>query len=457
MILKKQMEYSAKFRELASLVGHYDLRARYPADIDEAGGELLGRVLGPFCGGRVLLGRDTRRESEALARSIASGLNQVGCRPDLMGIVPTPVLSFGARIWGIPALMVTPSHNPVGQVGVKGITPQGEIWGEEWDLVRKQLLSGRPSGKHGPATLPSGESNKRRTRNELEVAYLASVRKMGHCNLKVALDPRGGATTGWARKAMQSIGAEVVSVRDRFSPDFFGDSPEPSPENVVKLSNLILKTGADFGVTFDGDGDRAMFVDGYGRAIPPEGIAILLYANEKPRRTPLVASPDVSHKLSRFARVTLAPVGARNVTKKMKEVGARLGIELSDHYYLREDGYVSDGIRVSCRIALAGRDGKSPLPGVQFPSLCRSIFSFPFPNRKALNLAIGMLTRRWQDSHSLHVGGILLSRGTGQRIFCRASNTDSLLRIVLEADSDSDLAILVGFVKGVMSDRIMGA
>lgn len=428
------MVSKADLQSLSRLIGNYDLRARFPQELDEAGGEVLGNALGPLMGGSVLIGRDTRRESARIERSLAKGLREVGTHAIRVGILPTPVLAFAARQWQVPALMVTPSHNPIGEVGVKALTREGELWTNEWERLRRRLRQGSIFHKT-IATLPASESEAAGcNRRALESKYIASIQDLGRSNLKVALDPRGGATAGWARRSMEAMGMSVVSIHDRYSPTFFGCSPEPSVESSKDLSNLVLDSSADFGVTFDGDGDRALFLDHNGKGVSPEAIALTLYENQHRKVGPIVASSDASPKVRLFARVIPAAVGSRNIVDKMKKVHAGVGFELSNHFYLRDTGFVSDGITVSCKVALALRNDVYSLKKNERKLAIRNRVTLSQLLERRLNFQelIKALKSDRKYSWSRHVDGFLHTGQNGELIFLRASNTELRLRIVTE-------------------------
>ena len=226
---------SARGRHIAQLIGSYDLRARFPQDLNADDGELLGESLALLCGQRVLMGRDTRAESRKFQSSLVSGLHAAGCETFDMGILPTPVIAYGCRLWGTTGLMVTPSHNPVGEVGLKGFSSTGEIWGNEWDLLRKRLRRGLLSGTTKPTPLPP-DAKIPPTAIGLKKSYLGNFGRFQKSHLRVAVDPRGGATVGWASAALRAVGASVFTVNDRHSANFFGESPEPTHSNIETLS-----------------------------------------------------------------------------------------------------------------------------------------------------------------------------------------------------------------------------
>ncbi len=425
----------ARSRRIARLVGRYDLRARFPEDLNAEDGELLGGFLAKIGEGGVLVGRDTRTESQKIQASLIRGLKTAGRDAFDMGILPTPVLAFGCRLWNMMGIMVTPSHNPVGEVGIKGFSCAGEIWGNEWDLLRKGLRRGSFGGVMSSAR-PRQISIIHPRPQLLKSTYLEVASEYGVSDITVVVDPRGGATVDWASAALRAAGANVIALNDRHSANFFGQSPEPSLSNIATLSTRVKKESANFGVTFDGDGDRVLIVNSSGDAVPPEAVALLLRREND--EFPIIASSDVSTKLEALAKVIRAPVGARNIVQAMKNSNAKLGFELSDHYYLQEAGYASDGIGIACRIGSLHTHKGSILDNATklFGAWNREITSVRFSNRTELIRGIASLRRdwpwamsRWEDGYKL--GG----QSDGDVVFCRPSNTEPKLRVIVETES----------------------
>ena len=430
------MAPKSQLNHLARLIGHYDLRAAYPSELDEDGGEILGHVLSSYLGESVLIGRDPREESQKIAKALTSGLIRSGTKVSPLGITPTPLVAFAARRWHSPAIVVTPSHNPKGQTGLKIFDGQGRLWGKEWDRIRRELERGRrPSSQrsrsHGIVSTPLV------SRAGLERGYLAAVRKLRAADLKVAVDSRGGAVSGWATKALKAMGLEVVAIHDQPSPTFYGASPEPTPENIGELRNLVRTTSSNIGVSFDGDGDRILIVDERGEVSPPEAAALLLYRELEKGEHPLVASSDCSPKLIRLAPLVQAAVGSRNIIERMHEVSSQVGVELSNHYYLREVNFASDGIWVACRLSsILCRENLALgrwTSDLRLPVRCQ--MSLRLRHGSDATTLVTELKRLWGDNWAPFHDGVVWNRARGERIFIRQSNTEPTVRFVFEGSS----------------------
>ena len=342
----------------------YDIRGLYPGEIDPVVARRLGRALGRALPGPFLIGRDSRRESERFAHELEKGLHFWNARVDLLGVVPTPEVAFLARRTRGFGLAVTPSHNAVGYVGLKGFTPSGRLFDREWRTVR-DAFRGAFGGARGRTSPPGSDRSGFRGRwgsNEtFEDEYLTHVTQGLESDRSVVLDTRGGATSRAAPAALRRMGARVVELRKGFSPRFFGESPEPRPETLTTLSDRVRAVGADLGFAFDGDGDRCVVLDERGRWVEPEVIALLLHRTFAPPRSPIVASIDASRILERKNRTVRSRVGGRFVARAMQRAGAEVAVEPSGHYYVRRFGADSDGILTACLVSHALGKQRVPL------------------------------------------------------------------------------------------------
>jgi phosphomannomutase len=421
----------------------YDIRGLYPREIDPSTARRLGRALGRALPGPFLLGRDTRRESESFARELEKGLRSQGARVALLGIVPTPEVAFLAgRSKGF-GLAVTPSHNAVGYVGLKGFSPSGRLFDREWNGVRDAFrrISLAPRARaHRTGTVPTGSVGRSGSNGAFENEYLAHVTRGLESDLSVVLDTRGGATARAAPEALRRIGARVVELTRGFSPRFFGLSPEPRPETLTALSARIAAVRADLGFAFDGDGDRCVVLDDRGHRVEPEVVALLLHRAFADPRSPIVASVDASRRLERKVRTVRSRVGGRFVTRAMRRYGAEIAVEPSGHYYLRRYGADSDGILTACLVAHALGRQRTRLSGLsrRFGPLHRGTQTADFPGmaeaRRAFHRMVASMGKRARTG----LDGVTVEFPEGWCLV-RRSNTQPSIRFAYEATDSVSL------------------
>jgi phosphoglucosamine mutase len=430
-----------------SVFREYDIRGRFPEELTPAFGVRLGKAIARRYPGPVFLGRDTRRESEAFLRALGGGLASAGAVARSLGTVPTPFVGFVARRHRAFAFQVTPSHNPVGYTGLKGFGPDGSPFAAEWDRLRRALA--RTPGLASPRRVgraPKG-ARVRFTRASLASTireYLDDRTRGLRTSERVVLDPRGGATAHLAARAFERLGADVRSVHGRFSPTFFGLSPEPRPSDLDELGRRVRESGGALGVTFDGDGDRVLFVDGRGLPIEPEAVGLLLHRRFSPARRPLVATVDMSRRLDSLASVVRARVGGRYILAAMRRAHAEVGAESSAHFYLGGYGPSSDGILVA--LLVADLHARSPREFdraiADVGPIVRTTLNRRYSSDARADVAFSRARRAVQGRTRWVLDCLDVDVAEG-RCLLRRSRTEPVVRAALEARTSADLKRLV--------------
>ena len=427
-------------------VGAYDFRARFPEEAGPQEAELLGAAIGRFAKGPFLVGRDTRRESRLFSIALIRGLSQHVSSVKELGIIPTPVAGFEARREGSISLVVSPSHNALGYVGLKSFTSHGQPWGKEWALLRKALRTERFVGglRHGvPSTRPRKPLAITRL-FEIKTRYIKHLARFGPAHVRVVVDSRGGATSGWASRAIRSNGGVVLEMHRGQSPTFHGLNPEPTLESLGSLQQSVRKFSANFGVAFDGDGDRAVFVDERGVPVPPEAIALCLLDISEGRERDLVASADLSPRLSAQARIHWSKVGGMNICKEMQLTRAEIGAELSGHYYFKTEGFASDGILTAVAVAHVIYKSKRPLShyASELGDFNRLIVRIRGSNRKSATQALSALRSVHSFGPRRFCGGWTWKLNLGGSAYARVSETEPTIRLVCEGPPQALQAVV---------------
>jgi len=428
-----------------SLFGDYDIRGRYPRDFSaltcrRIADAFLSATRGPF-----VVAIDTRRASARLERSIVGPLTQGGRTVLRLGVQPTPVVGFASSQLGRNGLVFTPSHNALGDAGIKAFGRTGKSLGAEWSRIRRAYV--RPERRaRARATVqaPGGpDQNPRTTTDAVVAAYLSHVTRGLDSSLSVVVDGRGGATSRLAPRALRLLGGSVTELHPHFSSAFYGLSPEPQPENVHDLGRAVRGRGADLGVAFDGDGDRVAFVDERGKWVEPEVVGLFLHRSLSSADRPLVASVDASQRCEGAALTVRSRVGSRYLSAAMRAHGSSVGFEVSSHFYLRRWGPNSDGILTACVVChlLAREQTSLGALARAFGPIVRDRRVLEFSTRaqaveqyRGLQMALGQRSEKVVDGFKLRArdGSILL----------RLSNTQPAIRLVLEPDPGRSLAAL---------------
>jgi phosphomannomutase/phosphoglucomutase len=276
---------------------------------------------------RAAVARDTRATGAMLASAAAAGLASVGVEAERVGVVPTPGAQAYAEQEGVPAVMITASHNPPEYNGVKLVGADGvELSRDALDDVEALL------GEEVPAAPWDAVGDVRQVegaRRRYREALLASVdrERVADAGLTVALDPGHGAGALTSPAFFRELGCEVVSVHAQPDGHFPGRDPEPVRENLGDLRALVRAGDADVGVAHDGDADRAIFVDERGEYVEGDAALAALAAAELEAGDAAVSAVNVSQRLVDVcedvgADLELTPIGSTHLISRVEELRA---------------------------------------------------------------------------------------------------------------------------------------
>ena len=427
----------------ASIFGSYDIRGRFPQDFPAATCRRIADALAAVEAGTFVVARDVRTASARLERAVVGRLNRrAGPTLDL-GIQPTPLLGFASSYLGLAGLAFTPSHNALGYAGVKAFRSNGRMFDREWDRVRTAFSREAP-----PRPTPSKRTGVRSRSTGVQStpaavleAYLDHVTRGLTSTRTVVVDGRGGPTTRLAPQALARLGVDVRSLHPGFSARYHGLSPEPRRDDVAELGRRVREDGADFGIAFDGDGDRVVFVDEKGRWVEPEAIAWFLYRHLAPAERPWIVSADASERCEARAAVVRVRVGSRFVSAAMRRHRATVGFEASSHFYLARWGPNSDGILTAGVVSHFLDD-----EGISLGAVSRAFGPIDREQRvlaQSSRAEARRVFRRLRSSLSAvaerTIDGYRIRLPAGSVLF-RLSNTQPAIRITMEARPGAPLS-----------------
>ncbi|NLO77036.1 MAG: phosphoglucosamine mutase [Methanomicrobiales archaeon] len=224
----------------------------------------IGMALGSMRKGRIGVGRDTRTSGPALSRAMIAGLLATGCDVVDLGILPTPAVQYLVREHFDAGAVITASHNPPEYNGVKIIEGDGtEMDDTETILLEKRLLAEEftLAGWKEMGTLTACPDMV----HEYIDAVLKCWKDVDAEGMTVVADPGSGPACETTPRILTKMGCRVVTINGMMDGTFPGRMPEPTPEGLQPLCELVRETGAAFGVAHDGDADRAVFVDETGQ------------------------------------------------------------------------------------------------------------------------------------------------------------------------------------------------
>lgn len=259
-----------------------DIRGRFSSELLVSHATRLGLALAKMCGRKpYIVGGDGRLSTPELKQSLIAALVSAGCEVIDVGIVPTPALYYARQHMGIfPAVMVTASHNPSGDNGFKislqqmPVTPSDII--ALADIMEKLTDAEVAAVASTSVTLPSSLVR------EIDIIpeYVAFARAQSRQldGMRIVVDCANGVAGIVARDIWQSTGADVSYLYDTIDGRFPNHPPDPShAKNLQMLCKTVINQHADIGIAYDGDADRVMFVDGFGRYLSGDR-AIVLFA-----------------------------------------------------------------------------------------------------------------------------------------------------------------------------------
>lgn len=441
----------------------YDIRGVYNVDFDKHTAYKTGFFIPELLGTRkVLVGRDCRVSSDEIHDWLIKGLTDAGADVYDIGLSTTPMVYFGTANYGFKAsVQITASHNPAQYNGMKVSRENALPVGLDNGLgqIRDWIEGGRecvPAEHKGKVV----QMDIRKDYMEFLSGYRSDI-----SNLKIAMDLSNGMATLFAKEI---FGDAPEYIFDEMDGRFPNHEPNPLiPANVVALSGLVRKTGADIGVIYDGDADRVMFVDENGSFISPDlMIAVLGHYFFGKRGEKGIVLQDI--RSSKAVGEYLAPMGAEMHTwkvgrafaaRKLRELDGIYGGELAGHYYFRDFFYSDSGLLASILILGVVSDMKKK--GISVSALISKIAKYQ--NSGEINFRVEDKAGAMEA-----VKDHFISRETptavmdfdGYRVEfprwwfnIRPSNTEPYLRFICEAASRDLLDSKVAEVREILSTQ----
>ncbi|MDR5656056.1 phosphoglucosamine mutase [Halodesulfurarchaeum sp. HSR-GB] len=394
---------------------------------------------------RVALGRDTRLTGPMLENAAASGLASVGADVDRLGVVPTPALQAYAAAEGVPAVMVTASHNPPPYNGIKLVGADGvELSIERLEAIESVLLDGSQADAAWDRTGTDRriEGARRRYREEL----LAAVdhEAIAGADLTVALDPGHGAGALTSPDFFRELGCSVRTVNAHPDGHFPGRDPEPVAENLGDLGDLVRATDADVGIAHDGDADRAIFFDEHGEYIEGDAtLAALADAALEPGDV-TVSAVNVSQRLvdvaeSSGADLELTPIGSTQIMTRIRELqsagetvpvaGEGNGGVIFPAYRINRDGAYTAARFLSLLVDRPASEVVEPYDG--YANVRENVHYADEAERATLVEAAGEWARNVEGEVST-IDGYRVDFGDAW-VLARPSGTEPVVRVYAEA------------------------
>ena len=384
---------------------------------------------------RAIIGQDSRASGEFLEAAVAAGLASAGIDVYRVGVLPTPAIAYLVAESGADlGVMISASHNPMPDNGIKLFSRGGGKLDDAIEAAIEKRMGEpwvRPTGrKVGRITVD--ETASARYLNHLQASVATQL-----AGLKIVVDCANGASSIVAPLAYQSAGATVVAIHH--APDGWNINNKCGSTHLEDLQARVIKEGADFGIAHDGDADRCLAIDAQGNVIDGDAIMTILAIGFK-NRGALKSNTIVGTVMSNLGfmhamkeagiDVVTTAVGDRYVLEKMLEKDYSLGGEQSGHLIMQEFANTGDGILTALQLAQEVVRTKKPLA-----ELAAMMKRFPQVLINVPNVAKEKLASSTKISHAISSAEAKL--GEEGRVLLRASGTEPLIRVMVEASSDN--------------------
>lgn len=390
--------------------------------------------------GPVIVGQDSRNSSDMLAMAISAGLTTAGLEVWQLGLCPTPCVAYLTSISNaVGGVMISASHNPPEDNGIKIFGPDGAKLPQPWQEEIEEGLRGKPTfsvsqsilGRHYP-------------RPELVQDYAESLKKSlnNHnklAGMRIVLDLAWGAAVGLAPAVFREMGAEVICLHDQADGDRI--NVNCGSTHLALLQAAVLEHSADLGFAFDGDADRVLAVDDQGQSIDGDYILYLWgqtlkTAQQLPENlivTTVMANLGFERAWEQQGgKLIRTSVGDQYVQAEMLRTGGMLGGEQSGHIICRHYTMGGDGLLTALHLAALVQQADTRLSEL----VAQSFQTYPQLLR---NVRVEDRDRRlgWRNCEAVQraIAQAELAMGEQGRILVRASGTEPVIRVMVEAAS----------------------
>ena len=411
-------------------VANRDLTAELALDLAVAAAHVLAEV-GAISKNRpkAIVGQDSRASGEFLEAAIVAGLASAGVDVYKVGVLPTPAIAHLVASTGADlGVMISASHNPMPDNGIKFFAKGGGKLDDALEAAIEARLNepwDRPIGREVGRVIIDESAAER------YIFHLLSSLNTNLAGIKVVVDCANGAASEVAPEVYARAGAEVIAISNK--PNGLNINENCGSTHLENLIAEVKKHGADLGIAHDGDADRALAIDAAGNIIDGDFILAIL---AKEWKVPTVVGTVMTNLgfIKAMSEVGISfektPVGDRYVLEKMLANGHKLGGEQSGHIIMRDFANTGDGLLTALQLMSVMARSKKPLAELakvmdRFPQVLINVEDVKkekLESSKAIAVAIGEYEAKL---------------GTSGRILLRASGTESLVRVMVEAESQS--------------------
>jgi phosphomannomutase len=431
----------------------YDIRGTVPGQLDEEAARRIGAAFARFAGAaRIAVGRDCRESSPSLASALIDGITAQGVDVDDLGMITTDMVYYASGAMDQPGAMITASHNPKGYNGIKLCLAGAAPVGADTGLSEVRTLA--------ETGLEAVEARGEVTKVDVLAGYvdhlLSIIETENMPELRVIVDGGNGVAGVAVPAVFERIPARLTGLF--LDPDgtFPNHHPDPlRPENLADLEARMRAENCDLGVAFDGDADRAFFIDDRMQPVPGSTVTAIVahwFLGKHP-------GEKIVHNLicSRAVPETVRAAGGEPVRTRvghsfikqvMKETGAIFGGEHSGHYYFRDNYRADSGILTMLVLLQVLSESGQPLSELRRgyePYAQSGEINFDVEDKEA---AVELIAAEFPGEQD-RLDGLTVDMG-GSWFNLRPSNTEPVLRLNVEAPTSREVDALVDRVGSVL-------
>jgi len=417
------------------------MTAEFSLTLGRAAGHVLTRHLSHQP--HILIGKDTRLSGYMIESALCAGLTAQGMNVLLVGPIPTPAVAYLTRSLRADAgVMLSASHNPAGDNGIKFFAADGFKLADEIELEIEACIDALPPL---PPALDVGKAARVDDARGRYIEFLKGSLPHGIRldGFKVVIDCANGAAYDVAPRILQELGCDVISMHD--DPDGYNINRECGSTYPESMIQRVTESGADIGLALDGDADRLIACDSHGRIVDGDRVIAILAEHAHAAGvltgggvvTTVMSNMGLERYLGGMGLAMFrAAVGDRYVLEMMRAKGCNIGGEQSGHMILLDHNTTGDGLMTALQLLSAMSEQEKPLAdmAVDMELFPQKMWNIIMPERKDV-LADAQVMKLVHDAE--------VRLGHGGRINVRMSGTEPKLRIMVEAE-DEGLMLDVG-------------
>ncbi len=408
--------------------------------------------------GSILIGFDGRESSPIICKVLSSTLNSIGINCNVAGLVPTPCLEFAVKTLGYSGgIMITASHNPPQYNGIKPAAKDGVEISREDELIIEDIYLQKNWIKNPENWGITGKEERAIETYLKGIVSQVDSKLIESKNFKVVLDLGNGAQAVSAPDFCKMLHCEALFVNQNIDGNFPGRGSEPTPQNLSELSKIVTENNADFGIAFDGDGDRSIFCDNKGNILSGDKSALLLTQHilKKNPNSMIITCLNSSYNIEILAekfnsKVIRTKVGSVEVSRKMVSTDALIGFEENGGFMYGKHNQVRDGCMTLALMLELLATGKALSD--EIASLPPSFTTKDKVSCSPENISKMISSLKEEFPSSDTTDGIKITIDPKNWVMIRPSGTEQIVRVYAEAESQEKLdALMSEYIKKVKS------